>query len=97
VLEKVVKVSATSATNGHKALEDNQDKAFPVADIDKSISHLSATRIEVSATDKVSATYPPLEEPLQAAGLNGLVADVADVADKIRDYSKAEIIDCENF
>jgi hypothetical protein len=54
VLEKVVKVSATSATNGHKALEANQDKDFPVADIDKSISHLSATRLEVSATRRTA-------------------------------------------
>ncbi len=91
VLEKVLKVSATPATNPEKSSQANQEEDLLVADINKIYPPPSATHPEVirhsSATNELSAIHPPREEPLSGAGLNGDMADVADVTDKKSSYS----------
>jgi energy-coupling factor transporter ATP-binding protein EcfA2 len=100
---KVSATSATSATNSLQPIADGSfssggySESYPPLTRHKpeSIRHKSESTEELvdsggylSATDELSATYPPLAEPMSGKGLNSSVADVADVADKNTLFSK---------
>jgi hypothetical protein len=100
VIEKVLKVSATSATPANNSPEPISEDGFSgggytenhpplTRHSPESIRHKPESTEEsndsggyLSATNHLSATNPPLPEPIDSNAFNPLVADVADVADK---------------
>jgi Domain of unknown function (DUF3854) len=100
---KVSATSATSATNSPEPIPEDgfsgggYTENYPpqTRHSPESIRHKPESTEEsidgggyLPATNHLSATNPPLPEPLNSNAFNSSVADVADVADKISPFSK---------
>lgn len=102
VIEKVLKVSATSATSATSNIKPLLCKDPLVADTENSYPpltrHSPQTVEDLSATTSLSATNPPLVEPINSMTCEPLVAGVMDVADKNPLFSEEsnEFVDWDN-
>jgi hypothetical protein len=95
ILEKVIKVSSTSSTNGDKSLEAFQGGGLLVDDKKTSIVQSSSTNPEsgryLSSTYQSSSTHRPLTEPIREQGYEPLLSSVDDVDDGNTLFSKTSL------